>query len=76
MYKVSTMNKDHIIFSGCGGYGKSERARKQMKLSPQQYQEECEKFNALVATQLEQRLHQEDLFKSIIMSYYEGWNRY
>jgi tRNA uridine 5-carbamoylmethylation protein Kti12 len=76
MYRISTMDKNHIIFSGYRGCGKSEFSRKLIKLSPQQYQEECEKFNTLIAAQLKQRLQQESLFKSIMMSYYEELNRY
>jgi len=70
------MDENHIIFSGSRGCGKSERARKLMGLSPQQYQEECEKFNTIVSTQMEQRLQQEKLFKTIMMSYYEELDGY
>lgn len=56
------------------GCGKSERARKLMKLAPQQYQEECEKFNAFVAEQRKQKLQQDGLFKSVMMSYYKELN--
>jgi energy-coupling factor transporter ATP-binding protein EcfA2 len=76
MYKVSTNRGNHIIIYGSKGCGKSKRAQESMGLTPLQYQEECEKFNDVVATQLKQRREQNKLFESIMMSYYEELNEY